>query len=62
MLNNPCLVCWVEESAEKTFLSALFLSACAESRGLCPWMNAQNVDEAFMHRRIDAPADFAMGG
>jgi hypothetical protein len=38
------------------------LSACAEDRGLCPWMNAQNVAEYFTHRSIAASADFAVGG
>jgi hypothetical protein len=39
-----------------------FLSACAEDRGVCPWMNAQNVPEYFTHRSIGASADFAVGG
>ena len=38
------------------------LSACAEDRGLCPWMNAQNVAEYLSHRSIGASADFAVGG
>jgi hypothetical protein len=38
------------------------LSACAEDRGLSPWMNAQKVAEFFKCRSIDAPADFAIGG
>jgi len=38
------------------------LSACAEDRGLCPWMNAQNVAKYFTHRSIAASADFAIGG
>jgi hypothetical protein len=38
------------------------LSACAEDRGLCPWMNAQNVAEYFTRGRIAASADFAVGG
>jgi len=39
-----------------------FLSACAEDRGLCPWMNAQNVAKYLTHRNIAASADFAIGG
>ena len=38
------------------------LSACAEDRGLCPWMNAQNVAEYLTYRSIAASADFAVGG
>jgi len=45
-----------------TLCGRLFLSACAEDRGLCPWMNAQNVAEYFTHRSIGASADFAVGG
>ena len=38
------------------------LSACAEDRGLCPWMNAQNVakyfsTEVLLLRRISPSAD-----
>jgi len=42
--------------------TAALLSACAEDRGLCPWMNAQNVAKYFTHRHIAASADFAIGG
>jgi hypothetical protein len=42
--------------------SLFSLSACAEDRGLCPWMNAQNIAEYFTHGGITASADFAVGG
>jgi hypothetical protein len=40
----------------------IILSACAEDRGLCPWMNAQNASKYFTHRSIAASADFTIGG
>jgi hypothetical protein len=38
------------------------LSAFAEDHGLCPWMNADTVDNWFLRLWVYATAEFAAGG
>jgi hypothetical protein len=38
------------------------LSAYAEDKGLCPWMNANSTANSFLYPQVNAPADSATGG
>ncbi|HVP76689.1 MAG TPA: hypothetical protein VMV04_02235 [Thermodesulfobacteriota bacterium] len=41
---------------------SLPLSAYAEDRGLCPWLNADSVGKPLLYPWVNATADSATGG